>query len=92
MPSPNVQRDNFHNLVNDSYDDKAFRGEYDGSNNLIYGATALPGTLTSVASWQLKKFTYTGTNLTSVTWPQISGKASFDYSFIWDNRASYTYS
>ena len=92
MPSPNLKRDNFHNLIPDSYDEKAFRGEYDGSNNLIYAGFAIQGTLNSAMQWQIKKFTYTGTNLTSVTWPQYNGMATTDYNFVWDDRASYTYS
>jgi len=92
MPSPNLTRDNYFNLIQQTYDEKSFRGEYDGSNNLIYAAFAIEGSSESVRCWQIKKLTYTGSNLTSVIWPQIDGKASTAYSFSWTNRASYTYS
>lgn len=92
MPSVNLKRDNNHIIIPDSYDEKAFQGEYDGNNNLIYAGFAPVGSSTSVATWQIKKLTYTGTNLTSVTWPELNSKASTDYEFSWDDRATYTYS
>ena len=45
MPSPNLKRDNYHNLIPDSYDEKAFRGEYDVDNNLIYAGFAIEGSV-----------------------------------------------
>ena len=92
MPSPNLQRDNYFNLIQDTYGDKSFRGEYDGSDNLIYAGFALPGAADGDRVWQIKKLAYTSDNLTSVKWPQISSKASTAYSFEWDERATYTYS
>lgn len=80
MPSPNLQRDNFHNVIQQAYDDKSFRGEYTGAN-LIYAGLAIEGSSESVRCWQIKKLTYSGDNLVSVTWPQIDSKASIDYSF-----------
>lgn len=91
MPSPNLKRDNFHNVLQQTYDEKSFRGDYDG-NNLIYAGFAIEGTDESVRAWQIKQLNYTDNNLVSVLWPQIDGKASTDYSFSWDDRASYTYS
>lgn len=49
MPSPNLKRDNFYNVISDSYDEKSFRGDYTGAN-LIYAGFAIQGTATSVAS------------------------------------------
>lgn len=67
MAAVPVQRDQFHNLAQATYDERAFLGEYDGSNNVIYAAFALPGSSASDRVWQLKKMTYSGTNLTSIT-------------------------
>jgi hypothetical protein len=61
-----LQRDQYHNLVQDSYGDREFRGDYDGSNNLIYAGFALPGSDEAVREWQIKKLAYSGANLTSV--------------------------
>lgn len=91
MPSPNLKRDNFYNIIQQSYDEKSFRGEYSGAN-LIYAGFAIEGSDEGDLVWQIKKLTYDGANLTSVLWPEIDGKASTDYSFSWTDRASYTYS
>lgn len=91
MPSPNLKRDNYDYVMQQTYDEKSFRGDYDG-NNLIYAGFAIEGTDTSVRSWQIKQLNYTDNNLVSVLWPQLDGKATTDYSFAWDDRASYTYS
>ncbi len=66
MPQVPLQRDQFNNVIQDSYGDREFRGDYDGSNNLIYAGFALPGSSESSRVWQIKKLAYTGTNLTSV--------------------------
>jgi hypothetical protein len=80
--------------ISDSADDLAFRGDYQGGQNLIYTGFARPGAATSAAVWQISKHAYDGNNnLISTTWPQNTlGKASSEYEFIYDNRASYTYS
>lgn len=92
MPSPNLSRDNFGNALQQTYDEKEFRGEYDGSNNLIYAGFAIPGTAEGTRAWQIKKLAYTGTNLVSVKWPELSSMPTTDYSFSWTDRATYTYS
>lgn len=97
--TPNVQnrpiarKDAQGNLIPGSFDDEAFRGEYSGTN-LIYKGFARTGALTSAAVWQIAFLTYDGSNnLLSITWPQdTNGHASNDYQFVWDNRATYTYS
>ena len=93
MPSPNLSHDNYGNVLQQSYDEKTFRGEYDVSNNLIYAGFALPGADTSVRVWQLKKLTYDGSNnLLTIVWPEYNNQATIEYNFAWDDRASYTYS
>jgi hypothetical protein len=80
-------------VIFDSVDDTAFRGQYDGSNNLIYKGFARPGSDEGDLVWQIAFLTYTGTNLTSITWPEnASSVATNDYVFSWTDRASYTYS
>lgn len=89
--TPVLKKDQEHNLIQDSYQERAFNGEY-ATSNLIYEGYAKPGTPTSAAAWQIAKHTYTGSNRTATQWPQIGGVGSSEYSFVWDNRASYTYS
>lgn len=77
--------------IYDSVDDLAFQGVYTGAN-LTFKGSARPGTPTSEPAWQICKFTYSGANLVSITWPlNASGAPSNDYEFIFDNYASYTY-
>jgi len=65
------------------------RAEYSGANLLIYFADALPGTLSSAASWRIRKLSYDGNgNFTELAWPN----ADTSFSYIWDNRSTYTYS
>jgi hypothetical protein len=60
---------------------------YDGGNNLIYEGWARPGSSTAAPVWAIKKYSYTGSNLTKEEW--APGNSS--ESKIWDNRASLTY-
>jgi YD repeat-containing protein len=67
----------------------ALRAEYDGNSLLIYFADAVPGSVDSAAVWRIRKLTYDGNgNFTAMTWPS----GSTDSTFIWDDRAGYTYS
>lgn len=62
--------------------------EYSGTN-AIYIGWADPGQPTTAARWKIQKLTYNGDNLvTDVQW--ANGVPHFN--FVWDNRASYTYS
>ena len=90
---PLGMRDANGNLIQDSFDYEAFQGQYSG-DNLIYSGYARPGTLVSAAKWQISKQTYDGSgNVTAIQWPQDSNSnASTDYQFVWNDRASYTYS
>lgn len=58
------------------------------SDVLAYVGKALPGTLTSAASWQIKKLVFDAVG--DVTMTFADGNANFGSS--WDNRASLTYS
>ncbi len=87
-----LKRDQNFIVIEGSYGDKSFRGEYDINDNLIYAGFALPGSSEGVRVWQIKKLAYSGDNLISVKWPEISGDASTSYSFSWTDRATYTYS
>lgn len=81
-------------VIQDSYEQESFRGDYQGGMNLIYAGYARPGAATSESVWQIFKCTYDGNNnITAITWPQDAfGRASNDYQFEWNDRASFTYS
>lgn len=72
----------------------AIRCENDANGNPIYIGKAKAGTLETEAKWQISFQDYDASeSLTSKTWPQdSSGKASTEYEFVWDDRATYTYS
>lgn len=80
MPSPNLQRDNYFNVISDTYDEKEFRGEYSGSN-LIYAGFAIVGSDEADRVWQIKKLEYSGANLISVKWPELNSRPSIGYDF-----------
>ena len=61
--------------------------QVDEVGTTTYLGYADAGTLTSAASWAIKRIVETG-NDASITW--ADGNTSFDN--IWDNRASLTYS
>lgn len=76
-----------------SFGNMAFQGDYAMTSNLTYVGFARPGSATSAPVWQIFLLSYSGSDLTSITWPQDpNGAASNDYEFIWDDRAGYTYS
>lgn len=104
MTSININRPHSYNspsgvVIPDSMLDESFRGEYDGSNNLIYKGFARPGSSEGALVWQIAKLAYDGNgNVLSITWPSqktaagtFTGTASNDYQFSWTDRASYTY-
>ena len=61
--------------------------DYSGSN-LIYLGKTIPGLAKSAATWQITKYTYSGANLTDIQYPS----GSREFSYIWNDRASYSYS
>lgn len=81
-------------VIPDSFSDEAFLGDYLSGSNLIYKGFARPGADTSAAVWQIAFLTYDGNNnVTAIQWPQnANGAASNDYAFVWDDRATLTYS
>lgn len=91
---PILKQDANSNVIQNSYTDAAFRGEYDVGDNLIYKGLARPGANEGDLVWQLALLDYDGSgNLLSITWPQAAnGAASSEYNFSWTDRASYTYS
>lgn len=61
---------------------------YSGTN-LQYLGKAQIGSATSASEWQIQKFTYDGSdNLTDIQWAD----ATDDFTKVWDDRATYTYS
>ena len=89
-----LKRDAQHNVIQDSFfSDMTFRGEYDGSNNLIYKGYSRPGASEDNLVWQICLLTYDGSNnVTSITWPENTfGAPVSEYYFSWTDRASYTY-
>lgn len=90
---PILKRDADSNVIQESYlGDMTFRGEYT-AGQIIYRGLSRPGADTDDPVWQIAKFTYSGTDLTQITWPEGSnGAPSSEFIFIWDNRALYTYS
>ncbi len=91
---PTMKKDPQLEVVQHTYLERAFQGEYTGTN-LIYAGFARPGSPTSGALvWQISKLTYDGSsNLLSVTWPTNSiGAVSTEYEFDWALRATYVYS
>jgi len=62
--------------------------DYDGSNNLIYSGRAVGGSSKASNVWQIKKYTYSGSNLTDIQW--AGGDQEYDN--IWNDRVSLSYS
>lgn len=68
--------------------------ENDANGNPIYIGRAKAGAALDRPVWQISKQTYDATqSLTRKQWPQNElGAASTEYEFIWDDRATLTYS
>jgi hypothetical protein len=79
-------------LMNPTFDGSLFlekRMENDANGNPIYVGLARPGTATSAALWFITKQTYDGNN--SVTHQQFPSDIP-GFAYVWDDRASLTYS
>lgn len=63
--------------------------DYNGGTNPIYIGVAAPGTATSDALWQIKKLTYDGNNNPTNI---LAANGTTEFSQVWDNRASLSYS
>ena len=61
---------------------------YDSNGNVEYIGKTTPGTSKATAGWQIKKFSYTGSNVTDIQYSD--GDIEFDN--IWNNRESLSYS
>lgn len=64
------------------------RMAYTGAGLPEYIGLASPGTATSAASWQIRKLTYSGTNVTELNF--ADGNLNFDN--VWDDHATLSYS
>lgn len=64
------------------------RFAYDSNGRLEYYGLAEPGSLDSEEKWRIRKYSYSGIEETSRKYPS----GSYANVYIWDNRASYTYS
>lgn len=62
--------------------------DYDVNGNLVYIGISRAGWTTADPQWFIKKLTWSGNNLASMTC--ASGDINFNK--IWDQRSSYTYS
>lgn len=62
--------------------------EFNVDNNPVYVGYAVPGSATSAAVWQIRKFTYVGTNPTAI---RFAGGSRL-FNAVWDDRASLSYS
>lgn len=57
-------------------------------DDLTYQGVAAAGTAKAAASWQVKRFTYSGSDLTDIQYAD----GDTDLNNIWDNRATLDYS
>lgn len=90
---PMARKDAQGNIILPSFGDMAQRYDLDGGANVVYKGLARPGAVEGSLVWQIQKMAYSGSTVTSVTWPQNpSGVASSEFQFSWTARASYTYS
>ena len=65
-----------------------YNKQIDVAGVITYVGEALPGSITSAASWRIKKIDETASPDTTITW--ADGDENFDN--IWDNRAGLSYS
>lgn len=72
-----------------SHADMQLRVAYNAAGDPEYVGLARPAAATTAAEWQIKKVGYDGSrNVTSVT---FAGGTN-EYSKVWDDRATYSYS
>lgn len=91
LNAPINKTDTNNRTIYDSVDDVALQIVYNGANPQYVGM-ARPGADVGAPVWKIFQLTYTGSNLTSRTWPlNADGRPSSDYEFIFSDAASYTY-
>ena len=63
------------------------RIDYAGGTNIVYFGKALSGTDEGITGWQIQKFSYTGNDLTKISFADDTSN------FIkrWDDRTTYSY-
>jgi hypothetical protein len=64
------------------------RLSYNASGLVEYIGLARPGSATIAAVWQIRKLTYSDTNVTEINF----AGGSLSFSFIWDDHESLSYS
>jgi len=71
---------------------KAQRVDEENGGDVLYVGDALPGTITSSATWRIKRITFTvdGSGNTDSVTEWADGNSNRDN--VWDNRASLSYS
>lgn len=75
-----------------SFKDLAYQGDLNGGASLVYVGFARPGSSTLSPVWQIFKIGYSGSAPISITWPINSdGIATNDFTYVWNDRATYTY-
>ena len=62
--------------------------DYDVNGNLVYIGIARGGSLTSDPKWFIKQLNYSGSSLAGIA----CANGSIDFTAVWDNRATYSYS
>lgn len=77
-------------VVLNAEDFEALRIDEISATDTIMGYAEL-GTAEGTLAWRLKRVTKVG-NVTSITYPEVSGTATRDFVFSWTSRAGYTYS
>ena len=75
-------------VVNTGGGEQALIADSATTSDVTYVGMATIGTITSAASWQVKKIDETVTDVATITW--ADGNDSYDN--IWDNRAALSYS
>lgn len=86
---PNTAPNASHNTLSVAFPANTILLDYTGGTTITYLGVATPATATSSAAWQIRKFTYDG--LGNVNTIKYSAGVS-DFTSIWDNRASLSYS
>lgn len=83
VPGKNLRDLYLGNLFTLAFDNTGTNG------NTIYVGSTKPGNIKSASKWKIQKITYDANdNPTDIQWP--NGDNSFSY--VWDDRATYTYS
>jgi len=76
------------------HNNEALQAENDANGNAIFIGRAPVGTLVTAAEWQIQSIAYDANNsVTSITWPQnADANATENYQFVWNDRATQTFS